>query len=162
MTLPNDVKLCKQVFLAQPKPHHIKYAEKHRVVENDKLKLQEFFKGCHDADVCSGVWPRSWRAKRRTRKTTRPRNLVAEIGTDSPTTSTIKTDTTETDMVIGLMRGAIKMIASTITIPHAKTARTAITTKTTSLAVMTEAMPRLRKSRIARVATMPNMSKRTT
>ena len=56
MELPNDVKLCKQVFLAQPKPHCIKYVEKHRVVKNNMIKLQEFFKGCHNADVCSGIF----------------------------------------------------------------------------------------------------------
>ena len=47
--LPNIVELCEQVFLAQPKPHRIKYAEMHKVVENDMLKVQEFFEGCHDA-----------------------------------------------------------------------------------------------------------------
>ena len=55
MELPNDTELCEQVFLAQPKPHRIKYAEKHRVVETDMLKLQEFFERCHDADVRSGI-----------------------------------------------------------------------------------------------------------
>ena len=56
MELPNNVELCKQVFLAQPKPHCIKYAEKHRVVKNDMLKLQEFFEGCNDANVHSGTF----------------------------------------------------------------------------------------------------------
>jgi hypothetical protein len=162
MELPNDVKLCEQVFLAQPKPHRIKYAEKHRVVKNDMLKLQEFFEGCHDADMRSGVFAKVLEGKRRPRKTTRPRNLVAKLGTDSLTKSTIETDTTETDMVIGLMRGAIKMIASTIAIPHTKTARIAVAKETTSLVMTTEATPRLRKSRITRVATMPTMSRRTT
>ncbi len=59
------------------------------------------------------------------------------------------------------MRGAIKMIASTIAIPHTKTTRTAIATKMTNLIVATKATPRLQKSRIPRVATMPNMSKQT-
>ena len=51
---------------------------------------------------------------------TRPRNLVAKTGTDSSTALTVETDMTKTDMVIGLMRGAIKMIAITIVIRHAK------------------------------------------
>jgi hypothetical protein len=49
MELPNYDELCEQVFLTQPKAHRIKYAEKHRVVENNMLKLQEFFEGCYDA-----------------------------------------------------------------------------------------------------------------
>ena len=72
--------------------------------------------------------------------------------------STIKTDRTKTNTVISLMRGIIKMIASTITIPHAKIAR--IATEMINLAVMTKIMPILWKPRIARVATMPTMSKR--
>ena len=52
--LPNDAELCEQVFLTQSKSHHIKSAEKHRVVESDILKLQEFFEGCHNTDVHSG------------------------------------------------------------------------------------------------------------
>ena len=44
MELPNNTELCKQVFLAQPRPHGIKYAKKHRVVETDMLKLQEFLR----------------------------------------------------------------------------------------------------------------------
>jgi hypothetical protein len=100
---------------------------------SDMLKLQEFFEGCHNADVCSGIFTKIWRAKRRPRKMTRPRNLVAKTGTDSPTVSTIETD---------------KMIASTITILHAKNARAAIATETTNLVMMTKVMPRLRKSTI--------------
>jgi len=53
MEIPNNAKLCEQVFLAQLKAHHIKYAKMHRVVETNILKLQEFFEACHDADVCS-------------------------------------------------------------------------------------------------------------
>ena len=68
MELPNDVELCKQVFLAQPKPHRIKYAEKHRVVENDMLKLQELFEGCHDADVCSGVFAKIMEGKKKAKE----------------------------------------------------------------------------------------------
>ena len=44
MELPNDTELCEQVFLAQPKAHRIKYAEKHRIVKTDMLKLQEFLR----------------------------------------------------------------------------------------------------------------------
>jgi hypothetical protein len=51
MEMPNKAELGKQVFLTQPKAHHIKYVEKHRVVETDIFKLQEFFEGFHDADV---------------------------------------------------------------------------------------------------------------
>jgi hypothetical protein len=65
---------------------------------------------------------------------------------------------TKTDTVIGLTRGAIKMIDSTIANPHAKIAR--IATEMINLAVMTEVMPRLGKPRIARVVTMPTMLKR--
>ena len=39
----NDAKLCEQVFLAQPKAHRGKYAKKHKVMENNMLKLQEYF-----------------------------------------------------------------------------------------------------------------------
>ena len=56
MELPNNIELCKQVFLAQPKAHRVKYAEKHRIVETDMLKLQEFFEGCHDADVQTSTY----------------------------------------------------------------------------------------------------------
>jgi hypothetical protein len=56
MELPVESELCEQVFLAQPKAHRIKYAEKHRVVETNTLKLQEFFEGCHDTDVRSGEY----------------------------------------------------------------------------------------------------------
>jgi hypothetical protein len=64
MELPNNTELCKQVFIAQPKPHRIKYAKKHRVVKADMLKLQEFFEGCHDADVRSGMYPRLLEGKK--------------------------------------------------------------------------------------------------
>jgi hypothetical protein len=92
MGLPNSVKLCKQAFLAQPKPHRIKYAEKHRVVENDMLKLQEFFMGCHDADARSGIFAKIMEGK----KTIRPRNRVVGTGTNPPIALTTKTDTTKT------------------------------------------------------------------
>ena len=65
MELPNDTELCEQAFLAQPKSHHIKYAEKHRVVEIDMLKLQDFFEGCHDADVCSGTYAKLMEGKQK-------------------------------------------------------------------------------------------------
>jgi hypothetical protein len=65
MELPNDAELCRQVFLAQLKPHCIKYPEKHRVVENDMFKLQEFFEGCHDADVRSGIFAKIMEAKKK-------------------------------------------------------------------------------------------------
>jgi len=68
MEFPNDVKLCEQVFLAQPKPHHIKYAEKHRVVKNNILKLQEFFEGCHDADVHSRVFANILEGKKKAKE----------------------------------------------------------------------------------------------
>ena len=58
MELPNDTELCEQGFLAQLRPHCIKYAEKHQVVETDMLKLQEFFEGCHDANIHSGMYAR--------------------------------------------------------------------------------------------------------
>jgi hypothetical protein len=58
MELPNNTELCEQVLLAQPMPHCIKYAEKHQVVETDMLKLQELFKGCHDDNICSGIYAR--------------------------------------------------------------------------------------------------------
>jgi hypothetical protein len=40
----NDAELCEQVFLAQPKAHRGKYAKKHKVVENNMLTLQEYFR----------------------------------------------------------------------------------------------------------------------
>ena len=52
---------------------------------------------------------------------------------------------TETNMVIGLMRGAIKTIARTIVIHHAKIERTATVIEMTSLVMLTtEDTPRLR------------------
>ena len=74
MKLPNEAELCEQVFLAQPKAHCIKYAEKHRVIETDMLKLQEFFEGCHNADVHSSKYARLMEGKKRPKKTARPRN----------------------------------------------------------------------------------------
>ena len=65
MDLPVESELCEQVFLAQPKAHQVKYAEKHRVVETDMLKLQEFFEGCHDADVRSGEYARIMESKKK-------------------------------------------------------------------------------------------------
>ena len=53
LEIPNNEKLCKQVFLAKSWSHRTKYAKKHEVVETDMSKLQEFFEGCHDADVHS-------------------------------------------------------------------------------------------------------------
>ncbi len=66
MELPNDTELCEKVFLAQPKAQRIKYMEKHCIVETDMLKLQEFFEGCHNADVCSGVYSRILEGKKPT------------------------------------------------------------------------------------------------
>ena len=74
MELPNDDELCEQVFLAQPKAHCIKYSEKHRVVETDMLKLQEFFEGCHDADVCSGEYARLMDGKKKAKENTKAKN----------------------------------------------------------------------------------------
>ena len=65
--------------------------------------------------------PDSWMAKRRPRKTPRLRTLVAVTGTGTLSDVTAKT---ETDMVIGLMRGAVKTIARTIAIHHTKIKRT--------------------------------------
>ncbi len=64
MELPNETELCEQVFLAQPKAHRVKYAEKHRIVETDMLKLQEFFEGCHDADVRTGTFAKILEGKK--------------------------------------------------------------------------------------------------
>ena len=73
MELPNNTELCKQVFLAQLKAHCIKYAEKHRAVENNMLKLQEFFEGCHDANVCSSKYKRIAEAKKKARDQGKPK-----------------------------------------------------------------------------------------
>ena len=74
MELPNNNQLCEQVFLAQPKAHPIKYAEKHIVVETDMLKLQEFFKGCHDADLRSGEYARLMDGKKKAKENTKSKN----------------------------------------------------------------------------------------
>jgi hypothetical protein len=144
------------VFLAQPKAQRIKYAGKHRVVETNMLKLQEFFEGCRDADVCSGEYARLMDGKKRQRKTPRLRTLVAVTGTGTLTDVTAKT---VTDMVIGLMRGTVKTITLTIAIHHAKIKRTATVIKMTSLIVlMTKDTPRLQNLlRTVKVATMPTM-----
>jgi hypothetical protein len=81
------------VFLAQLKTHRIKYAEKHRVVETDMLKLQEFFEGCHDADVCRGMYARLMDGKKWPRNKPRPRAPVAVTETGTPTDVTAKTET---------------------------------------------------------------------
>jgi len=75
MDLPYDVELCKQVFLAQPKPHRIKYAEKHRVGENNMLKLQDFFEGCHDADVHSGIFAKIVEGKKKAKEDDKAKKL---------------------------------------------------------------------------------------
>jgi hypothetical protein len=68
MELPNNVKLCEQVFLVQLKPHCIKYAEKHRVFKNDMLKLQEFFKPCHSADVTGANFTKIMEGKKKAKE----------------------------------------------------------------------------------------------
>jgi hypothetical protein len=68
MELPVKSKLCEQVFLSQPNTHHIKYMEEHRVVETDMLKLQEFFEGCHNADVHSDECARLMDGKNKANK----------------------------------------------------------------------------------------------
>jgi hypothetical protein len=80
------------------------------------LKLQEFFKAAMTLMCIVSSMPDSWMAKRRPRNKPRPRARVAVTETGTPTDVTVKT---ETDMVIGLMRGTIKTIARTIgTPPH--------------------------------------------
>jgi len=74
MELPNDNKLCEQVFLAQPKAPRIKHAEKHRVVETNMLKHQEFFKGCHGADVHRGEYARLMDGKKKAKENTKAKN----------------------------------------------------------------------------------------
>jgi hypothetical protein len=71
MDLPNNEELCKQVFLVQLTAHRIKYAEKHRVVETNMLKLQEFFEGCHDTDVCSGKYARLMDGSKKAKENTK-------------------------------------------------------------------------------------------
>ena len=74
--------------------------------------------------ICAAAcFPKSLRAKRGSRKTIRLRNSVIRIGINPPTALIVETDMTETRMVIDLMRGTTKMIASTIVIPHTKDAR---------------------------------------
>lgn len=41
-------------FPCSTQSSHTKYAEKQRVVETNIFKPQEFFKGCHNADVHGG------------------------------------------------------------------------------------------------------------
>ena len=79
MDLPNDTELCEQVFLAQPKAHRTKYAEKHWVVETDILKLQEFFEGCHDADVRRGKYKRITEAKKKARDQGKPKKEECRV-----------------------------------------------------------------------------------
>jgi len=45
-----------------------KYAEKHRVAENNMIKLQEIFEGCHDADMCSGVFAKILEGKKKAKE----------------------------------------------------------------------------------------------
>lgn len=91
-----------------------------------------------------------------------PRGIVAAIKANNwtvPTSKTGKTGKTETDMFIGPTRGSIKMIASTIVIPHIKTEGTMIAIAMTNLVVqMSEGTPRPQsKTRIIRVAVMLTM-----
>jgi hypothetical protein len=71
--------------------------------------------------------------------------------------STIETDTIDTNMNTYRMRDAIKMIAHTLTMPHANTARTRTATETMNLVATTGDMPRLPMARTARVAIMLTM-----
>jgi len=63
MELPNNDELYKQVFFAQPKAHHIKYAEKHRVVKSDMLKLKSSLKAAMTLMCAVASMPDSWMAK---------------------------------------------------------------------------------------------------
>ena len=73
MELPNNAELCKQVFLAQTKSHLTKYAEKHRVVETEILKLQEFFEGCHNTVIHGGEYKRIKEAKMKAKEHGEPK-----------------------------------------------------------------------------------------
>jgi hypothetical protein len=110
MAMPSKAELCKQVFLAQPKPCCIKYAEKHRVFETDIIKLQEVFEGIHDAKVHSGEYKRFTEGQKRPKKMPRPRK-----GTIMPTTTALVAMTsrlTRIGMIIDLSIDIIMMIVA--------------------------------------------------
>jgi hypothetical protein len=91
LEIPSNAELCKQVFLAQPKTHQVKFVEKHSVVNDDILRLKEFFEDCHDTAINSGKTRESSKAKRRPRKMQRPRRVpIATIKTVTLGDSTIK------------------------------------------------------------------------
>ena len=55
MELPAAQERAEQIFLGQPKPHQMKYAEMHKTVPADVVPLVAFFEQCHNANRVSGV-----------------------------------------------------------------------------------------------------------
>jgi hypothetical protein len=107
--------------------------------------------------MCAVVnMPDSWTTKRRPTRTPRLGTPAVVIETDVPINVTAKK---RTDMVITLTRGAIKMIAHTIAIPHNKTEGTTAAIKTINLVIMTTKGTRrlrnlLRTTKVAIVLTI--------
>ena len=165
MEMPNDAKLCKQVFLARRKAHHIKYVEKHRVVESDILKLQEFFEGCHDADVHSGEYKykRLVEGNMKTKQdgSSKKRNRCDHDSNCSAAALSIEIDKIRTGMIIDLMNDIIKRIVTImIVIPCIEIVETTTVVVMTNLIVLIIGyMPRARtKAEIAiRVVIIPTM-----
>jgi hypothetical protein len=94
-----NAELCKQVFFLQPKPNQVKYAEKHCIVQDDILKLQEFFEGHHNTRELT-------KTKRRPRKMQRQTRVpIATIETIALGNLTVKTT-----MIISLMINDVQMI----------------------------------------------------
>ena len=67
LEISDNAELCKQVFFSQPKAHQIKYVQKHCIVEDDILKLQEVMQGCIDIKICNSKYKRviegKWKVK---------------------------------------------------------------------------------------------------
>ena len=55
MELPTAQERADQIFLGQPKPHQMKYAETHKTVSFDIMPLVAFFEQCHNTNRVSGV-----------------------------------------------------------------------------------------------------------
>ena len=55
MELPTAQERAEQIFLGQPKPHQIKYAETHKTVPSNVVPLVAFFEQCHNVNCVSVV-----------------------------------------------------------------------------------------------------------
>ena len=113
------------------------------------FKLQEFFEGCHDADVCSGMYAKLLEGKK-PKEESKPSKQDVAIMTNLRNMSTIETDATETGKNTGGTRDNTRMTVRTIVTPHTKIPKIGTDTKKTNLTGTIEDMPRLPMARTTR------------